>query len=80
MSFERGGRSDKFGNRYEGQWVAKQMLRLLKEEISSITIEAVGDDEKGVEFWLETREERQAHQCKARNKSKESWSISDLSQ
>jgi len=48
MAFERGGRADKFGNRYESRWVVKQLLLLLIEEIHSVTIEAVGDDEKGV--------------------------------
>jgi len=50
MAFEPGGRADKLGNRYEGRWVAKQLLRLLNEDIQSVTIEAVGDDEKGVDF------------------------------
>lgn len=79
MGFEPGGRADKLGNRYEGRWVAKQLLRLLNEEISSVTIEAIGDDEKGVDLRIELKNgKRQAQQCKARNRSKESWSIGDL--
>lgn len=42
MSDESGGRADKFGNRYEGRWVVKQLLRLIKEEISPITLENIG--------------------------------------
>jgi len=79
MGFEPGGRADKLGNRYEGRWIAKQFLRILNEEIHSVTIEAVGDDERGVDLWVEHKSGlREAHQCKARNGSKESWSIADL--
>ncbi len=79
MGFEPGGRADKFGNRYESRWVAKQLLRLLNEEINSVVNESIGDDEKGVDLWIELKDgRRQAQQCKARNKSKESWPISDL--
>ena len=49
MAFEPGGYADKLGNRYEGRWVVKQLLRLLNEEINSVTIEAIGDDEQGVD-------------------------------
>lgn len=79
MGFEPGGRADKLGNRYERRWTAKQFLRLVNEEIQSVTIEAIGDDEKGVDLWIEDNfEKREAHQCKSRNKSKKSWSIADL--
>jgi hypothetical protein len=79
MAFETGGRADKLGNRHEGWWVAKQLLRLLKEEITSVTIEAVGDDEQGVDVWIEEKNGvRQAQQCKARNGSKEGWSVNEL--
>ena len=79
MGFEPGGLSDKLGNRYEGHWVAKQLLDLLDEKIRSVSIEAIGDDERGVDLWIEKKDDvRQAQQCKARNKSRESWSISDL--
>lgn len=33
MPFESGGMSDKLGNRYEGRWVAHQLLSLLDERI-----------------------------------------------
>ncbi|MBP7764389.1 MAG: hypothetical protein KA113_04290 [Syntrophaceae bacterium] len=79
MGFEPGGYADKLGNRYESRWVAKQLLRLLNEEIQSVTIEAIGDDEKGVDLWIgQNNGLRQAQQCKARNRSEESWSINDL--
>ncbi len=79
MGFESGGLADKLGNRYEGRWIAKQLLRLLNEEIQSVTIEAIGDDERGVDLWIgQNNGVRQAQQCKARNRSEESWSINDL--
>jgi len=79
MGFEPGGMSEKLGNRYEGRWVAQQLLRLLNEEIYSVTVEAIGNDEEGVDLWLEKNDGiRQAQQCKARNGSREFWSISDL--
>ncbi len=79
MSFEPGGLSDKLGNRYEGRWVAYQLLSLLDEKIQSVTIEAIGSDEEGVDLWIEQKDgTREAHQCKARNGSSDHWSISDL--
>ncbi|WP_100616857.1 AAA family ATPase [Bacillus cereus] len=79
MSLEKGGRADKLGNRYEGWWLVKQLLRILNEEVISLTLEPVGEDEKGVEFWLEYKDgKRQAHQCKARNAHKEGWSVNEL--
>ncbi|MCX5638316.1 MAG: hypothetical protein NTX52_11585 [Planctomycetota bacterium] len=79
MAFEPGGYADKLGNRYEGRWVVKQLLRMLNEEIHSLTIEAVGDDERGVDVVIVKNDgATQFQQCKARNASKESWDISDL--
>ena len=79
MPFETGGLADKLGNRYEGYWLATKLLSLLNEKILSITVEAIGDDERGVDLWIVQKNGvRQAHQCKARNSSKEYWDISDL--
>ena len=79
VGFESGGLADKLGNRYEGRWVAKQLLRLLNEEIRCVTIEAIGDDEKGVDLWVGRNDgSRQAQQCKARNRSEDSWSVNGI--
>ena len=79
MPFETGGLADKLGNRYEGHWLAAKLLSLLNEKILSITVEAIGDDERGVDLWIVQKNRvRQAHQCKARNGSKEYWGIGDL--
>jgi len=79
MPFETGGMADKLGNRYEGHWLVTKLLSLLNEKILSITVEAIGDDERGVDLWIVQKNGvRQAHQCKARNGSKEYWDIGDL--
>jgi len=79
MAFEPGGYAEKLGNRYEGRWVVKQLLRLLNEELMYVAIEPVGEDEAGVDLWLTKHNgQRQAQQCKARNGSQESWAVADL--
>jgi len=79
MAFEPGGYAEKLGNRHEGRWVVKQLLRLLNEDINSVTLEAVGDDERGVDLIVLNNDGiRQFQQCKARNASKECWDIGDL--
>lgn len=79
MALEPGGYADKLGNRYEGRWAVKQLLRLLNEEINSVIIEAIGDDEQGVDLVIVGKSgTQQFQQCKARNASKEFWDISDL--
>lgn len=79
MALEPGGYADKLGNRYESRWVTRQMLRLLNEETRALTIEAVGDDEYGVDLWIERADgTREAQQCKARNTGKDAWTVADL--
>lgn len=79
MALEPGGYADKLGNRYEGRWVVKQLLRLLDERLKSVCLEAIGDDEVGVDLWVETPGGiRQAQQCKARNAGSEKWTFADL--
>ena len=79
MAFEPGGMADKLGNRYEGRWVAKQLLRLLNEEIESVTVELIGPNEQGVDLLVIKKDGvRQLQQCKARFGSLESWSVKVL--
>ena len=79
MALEPGGYADKLGTRYEGRWVASQLILLLAEQVSSVQIEAVGDTERGVDLWV-TRNNgiRIAQQCKVRNGHANSWSPADL--
>lgn len=79
MAFEPGGYADKLGNRFEGRWVARQLLLLLNEQLRSVKLEAVGDDEAGVDLWIERNDEkREAQQCKAENGTKANWTLNDL--
>ena len=67
MTFEPGPMADKLGNRYEGRWVAKQLLRLLNEELESVTVELIGQEEIGVDILVVKKNGiRQFQQCKAR--------------
>ncbi len=79
MAFPIGGRGDKLGNSYEDRFLVRKYLDLLNNKIQSIIVEAIGQDEEGVEFW--TRHfngTREAYQCKARNAMNETWSVSSL--
>lgn len=79
MSFEPGGRADKLGNRYENWWVVKQLLRVINEEVQSLTLEPTGPEEIGTEFWLNFKDgSREAHQCKARNGDSDKWTVNEL--
>ena len=42
MTFENGGISDKQGNAYENRYLARVLIRLLAEEITSVVVEPVG--------------------------------------
>ncbi len=55
MSLEPGGRADKYGNKYENRYLAKLLLRLVREELISITVEPLGDNSNSVEFISEQK-------------------------
>lgn len=79
MSLEPGGRADKYGNKYENRYLAKLLLRLVKEELTSVTVEPLGINSNSVEFISEQKDGIVKHyQCKASNTTHPSWSISDL--
>jgi hypothetical protein len=80
MSGATGGRADKLGNRYEGLWVANQLLHLLAERITAVQVEAIGEDERGVDVWVTKSDGiREAQQCKRKNRTTGKWGISELS-
>ena len=56
MSLEPGGRADKYGNKYENRYLAKLLLRLVREELISITVEPLGDNSNSVEFISEQKD------------------------
>lgn len=79
MPLEKGGRADKLGNRYEMKCIIYELLKVLREVNDSIVIEALGEDEAGTDILVADCSGRKEHQqCKARNASKEYWSMSDL--
>ncbi len=79
MPFEKGGRADKQGNRYEINCIIYEILKVLNEINCSVIVEALGTDEIGTDILVTTFEGQKEHQqCKARNASKEYWDISDL--
>lgn len=76
MSYQGGGRTDKAGNKYENNYVILQLLRVIGEEIYSVTIEATGDDEKGIDLWIVNKDgTREGQQCKGRNINNDNWTI-----
>lgn len=79
MPFEKGGRADKQGNRYEINCIIYEILKVLNEINYSVIVEALGTDEIGTDILVTTFDGQREHQqCKARNASKECWDISDL--
>lgn len=79
MPLEIGGRADKMGNRYEIKCIIYEMLKVFREVNYSIVIEALGEDEVGTDILITDSAGKKEHQqCKARNASKEYWSIADL--
>lgn len=76
MPSEFGGRANKNGNRFEIRWVIYQMLRVLDEKLDYVILEAIGDDERGIDIWVGQKDgTREGQQCKGRNGSKEYWNF-----
>ena len=79
MSHMPGGVADKFGNRYEYRWSILKLLELLNEELCSVTIEAIGEDEEGIDLWVVDKDGvREGQQCKSANGSSNSWTPTQL--
>ncbi|ELJ8661913.1 ATP-binding protein [Vibrio cholerae] len=79
MALEAGGYAEKLGNRYESNWVAYQLLRLLQEKISYVIVEPIGDDEAGVDLVIGNNDDSyEHHQCKASSGNSEYWHLSKL--
>ena len=79
MSYQGGGRTDKSGNKFETNYFILQLLRVIGEEISSVTLEATGDDENGIDIWIVNKDEtKEGQQCKGRNKNKDKWTIGTI--
>ena len=74
MGYEPGGRADKFGNRYEYNWAILKLLDVVGEKLSYVILEALGDDEEGVDIWVADKDGNlEGQQCKGRYGSNQSW-------
>ena len=74
MAYEIGGRADKKGNRFEYNWVISKVLEVIEEKIDYIILEAIGEDERGVDLWIGYSDgSNEGQQCKGRNGSQECW-------
>ncbi len=74
MAYEKGGRADKYGNRFEYNWIIYNLLDVAKEKISYVMIEAIGEDEKGVDLWIGNLDgTREGQQCKGRYGDEDQW-------
>lgn len=76
-----GGYWDKRGNQFEDRWALHQLVLLTSpsSNIASLEREPVGDDEQGVDLWVNRKDgTRECDQCKLSNKGKPSWSMVDL--
>lgn len=79
MPYEIGGRSSKNGNRYEVRVAMYHLIKLLEEKIDYIIIEAIGDEEQGIDLWIGNKDAtKEGIQCKARNGSKEYWDFGSV--
>jgi hypothetical protein len=79
MASEPGGRADKLGNEFERLWAVRHLIEMIAGRATSFRIEALGDDEKGTEFWVGRPDgTREAHQCKRENGAAGRWSVADL--
>ncbi|MCI0488042.1 MAG: hypothetical protein L0229_15740 [Blastocatellia bacterium] len=74
-----GGSADKFGNRYEGRWTVRCLVKVLDERADSIRLEPPGIEGEGVEFWLRRGETREYHQVKRQHGDGGRWTLADLS-
>lgn len=79
MPYESGGRADKLGNKYEFNWIVLKFIDVISEKIDAIKVEAIGEEEEGVDVWVRySNGITEAQQCKGRNASKDYWTLSDL--
>ena len=79
MSQEPGGRSGKTGLEYEKHYLAVLLLRLVTGELTSITVEPVGENKDSVEYTaIDKDKNRYYYQCKLSNGTHNKWRTCDL--
>lgn len=73
-----GGEADKFGNRYEGAWITRQILAIVAGRAASIQLEPFGDLGEGIEFSLDRGGPPEVHQVKRQPGQLASWTLKRL--
>ena len=73
-----GGEADKLGNRYEGLWSVDTVLDLIMEEYTDLTLEPIGDEAAGVEFFVTRPSGTRAYHSVKRQQGDGNWTISRL--
>ena len=73
-----GGEADKLGNRYESLWTVDAALDLIDGEYRDLTVEAVGDEDSGMEFVRTTRTGVREYHSIKRQRSEGHWTLSRL--
>ena len=72
------GEADKLGNQYEAIWTVDAVLDVFLGKFKAITVEAFGDESKGVEFHLQAPSNTLQFHSVKRQKQGRDWSIADL--
>lgn len=79
MASEPGGRADKLGNEFERLCAVRHLIELVEGSATTFKLEALGDDERGTDFWVgRPNGTLEAHQCKRENVTSGKWTVSDL--
>ena len=73
-----GGEADKLGNRYESLWTVDAALDLIDGAYLDLTVEAVGDEAAGVEFFRTTEAGVREYHSIKRQHSRGNWTIALL--
>lgn len=81
MAYEKGGRADKYGNRYENNCVIYNLLNVIEEKKACVILEALGEAEFGVDVWVvDNNGIKEGQQCKSRCGSDEKWSFTTVNE
>lgn len=81
MAYEMGGRADKYGNRFEYNWVVCKLLDVIEEKLACVILEALGKDESGVDLWvIDNDGNKEGQQCKGRDGSEEHWTFASINE
>lgn len=79
MAMEPGGIADKLGNEYERDWVVLQLLKILQNEVGSVTWEARGPDGDGIDIRVILSSGTDLRiSCKRENASEGRWPLTAL--